>query len=122
MAQAGQLVEGRIEVKSATIANGASLSGSVEIGSAKHIGIVMPSAWTTADLTFQVSYDGTNWQNLYNDSGVEVEVPAAASRNISLDVAALSLAPWQYLKIRSGTSGTAVTQGAARTLYVVCKG
>lgn len=117
-----QLVETKIEVKTATIALNASLSDVVEIGSAKFLGLVMPAAWDTAGITFQVSYDGTNFQNLYNDSGVEVSVTAAASRNIALDVVALDLAPWQFIKIRSGTAASAVNQTAARTLYLVGKG
>jgi hypothetical protein len=117
----GKVVIDVIKVKTATIASGASLSGYVEIDEAKHIGIVMPAEWTAADLTFQVSHNGSTWYDLYNDSGTEVTIVADSGRSISLDVAALSLAPWQHLKIRSGTSSVPVTQTAARTLYVVCK-
>ena len=42
-------------VSSATIANGASLSGAVYVGNRRLIGIQMPAAWTAAVLTFQVS-------------------------------------------------------------------
>jgi len=115
-------VEGKIVVKSAVIAKNTSLSGAVDIGGCKYLGISMPAAWDAASLTFQVSHDGTTYQNLYNDSGVEVSVTAAASRNIALDVVALDLAPWQYVKIRSGTAASAVNQTAARTLTVVGKG
>jgi hypothetical protein len=110
-----------IKVKTATIASGGSLSGLVQIDEAKYIGIVMPSEWTAADLTFQVSMDGSEWVDLYDDTGAEVTVTAGANRAIGIDVASLALTPWQYITIRSGTSALAVNQAAARTLYVVCK-
>lgn len=74
----------------------------------------MPASWTTANLTFQVSEDGTTFYDLYNDAGTEYTVTAAANR-----VLRLTLADWlavRYMKIRSGTTGSAVNQAAARTL------
>ena len=109
--------------KTATIAKDASLSDAVEIAGYHYMGIVMPAAWTTsATLTFQVSADGTTYQNLYDDSGAEVTVSGvAASISISLDALALKLAPWNYIKIRSGTASSAVNQAAARSITVILK-
>lgn len=103
-----------------TIANGESLSAGVGVGGHKPIGVVMPSAWTAANLTFQVSVDGgTTWNNLYDKDGVEYTVTASTSRYIILppyDWAGIT-----HLKIRSGTAAVAVNQGAARTIYVRCR-
>jgi hypothetical protein len=96
------------------IANGASLSSAVDLVNNRLSYISMPSSWTAANLTFQVSEDGLTWNNLYDDVGSEVTVAAAASRVLRVD-----LAKWlavRYLKIRSGTSGTPVAQGGDRTL------
>lgn len=100
----------------ATIALNASLSGAVHLGSGVLTGIVMPAAWTAAGLTFQVSADGTTYNNLYDEFGGEVAVTVDASRFVRLNPS-----EWlgvQYVKIRSGTAALAVNQAAARTLLL----
>jgi hypothetical protein len=109
----------------ATIASGQALSGAIELNEhAAHrlLALVMPAAWTTANLTFQAAatLDGT-YQNLHNDEGTEVSVTAAASRVIAIDKAVASLAPLRFLKIRSGTGATPVNQAADRTLTLLVK-
>lgn len=103
------------------IANGASLSGAIDtgnVGSSKLIGIEMPAAWTAAALTFQVSTDGTNYFNLHTDAA-EATATAAAAIVIALraDLASV-LSQFRYFKVRSGTAGVAVNQGAARTGFL----
>lgn len=101
-----------------TITNGTSLSGAIDLGAATLFGIQMPSAWTTANLTFQASTDGATYANLYDSTGAEVTVTAAASQFIVMAVPPQWIG-LRYLKIRSGTSGTAVNQAADRTLQIV---
>jgi hypothetical protein len=104
----------------AVIANGASLSGAVAIHPNSLVGIVMPADWTAANLTFQVSHDdGTTFNNLYDKDGTEVTVTAADDRYITLEPALW--AGIRHLKVRSGTAGTPVNQGAARTLQLVAR-
>lgn len=98
-----------------TIATSTTLAAAVKLGTGRLFGIVIPATWTAANLTFQASYDGTNYFNLYDDSGTEVTVTAAASRFIML----ANPMAWfgiQYLIIRSGTSGTPVAQAADRII------
>jgi len=102
----------------ATIANGASLSGAVDLTAYRLFAIVMPASWTAASLTFQVSPDGTNYADLYDDTGSEVTFTAAASRVIQNTNPGRWLG-FRYIKVRSGTSGSAVNQAAARTLTIV---
>lgn len=102
----------------ATIANGASLSDIVHLQQRRLFGIQMPAAWTAANLTFQGSYDGTTYNDLYDDAGTEVSVTAAASRFIIMVTPAKFLGI-QRLKIRSGTTGVAVNQGAERLIRVI---
>ena len=113
-----QLVEGKITVNTATIAAGASLSGSVEIGDAKYVGVIMPAAWTSASMTFQVSADNSTWVNLTDASG-EVAITVAASGGYKV---AADIQPFQYIKVRSGTAASAVNQEASRTITIVGKG
>lgn len=88
-------------------------------------GIVIEStAWTAANLSFQVG-DGKSgtFYDLYNDSGVEVvAIVGGALRAVSLDEIAGSLAPWRYIKIRSGVTATPVAQTDPRTLRIHLKG
>lgn len=106
-----------------TIANNESLSGAIDLGltSAKQrvLAIIMPAAWTAANLTFQGSLDDVTYTNVYDDAGNEVTVTAAAARYIVLDNdLSKNLTGFRFMKVRSGTSGSAVNQGAARTIVV----
>lgn len=102
------------------IANGASLSGAGNLGPFRLVGLVMPADWTAANLTFQVSHDAdTTYNNLYDDEGTEVTVTAADDRYITLDPSVF--AGINCIKVRSGTSGSAVNQGAARTITLVTR-
>ena len=113
---------GRTTTKTATIANGASLSGEVNIEDYQFIAIKMPADWTPANLTFQASnVSGGTFYDVYNDAGDEITALAAATRIITIDVNSLGLAPLSFIKIRSGTSATAVAQGAERTLTLILK-
>lgn len=110
------------DILTATIANGASLSGEIDLGDHKILLIYMPAAWTAANLTFQVAnVSGGTFQDLYDDGGVEVNVTAAVSRAIGIDLNAGPLAGARFIKIRSGTTGTPVNQGAARSIVLVTK-
>ena len=112
-------------VVAVTIESGQSLSSVARLRSENltqlctPTAILMPSAWTTAGLTFQVSVDGTTFFNLYDDSGAEVSVSTAANRAVYIPAAYF----WgmRFLKVRSGTAAAPVNQGAARTLQVVCR-
>lgn len=108
-------VQSTVEV--ATIANGASLSAAVGLGLHRVYAIQMPSAWTAASLTFQASYDNSTFANVYDDTGTELTITVAASRFVILDpVKFLGI---RAIKVRSGTSGAAVNQGAERLLQLV---
>lgn len=116
-----------VSVQTVTIAAASSISSSINLNGMVNapnglrlFGIVMPSEWTDANITFQVSVDGgTTWNNLYNSSGSEVQVVADSSRAIIIEPDAF--ASITYIKIRSGTSGTAVNQAAARTIKLLLR-
>lgn len=104
-------------ISTATIASGASLSGAIDLGTARLAGIYMPSSWTTANLTYQASTDGTNWFELYDNAGNEYTTTVAAGEAVIVPVS--DTIGIRYIKIRSGTSGTPVSQGADRVLTLV---
>jgi hypothetical protein len=101
----------------ATIASGQSLSGIVDLQDSRATGIILPAAWTTAAITYQVSADNITYINLYDAAGAEISTAAAASRAVNLDPAAFL--GWRYLKLRSGTAALAVNQAASRDIWVV---
>ena len=109
---------GASEVLTATIANGASLSGALSLSGFRFVGVQMPAAWTAAVITFQASFDGTTYADLTFE-GTEINYAAAASQYIAADPA--KFAGIRYLKIRSGTSSAAVAQGAQRLLSAVTR-
>lgn len=110
----------------ALIANGASLSGEVDLAGNRPLALIMPVAWTAAVITFQGSHDGgTTYQNVYDSDGNELTSQAAASRNIGLTTnAAWVLGQFGKIKVRSGTSGAVVNQspGAAGTTITIVTG
>lgn len=113
-------VSEQILTTTVTIANGASLSDAADLDQYTLAAVVLPGTWTAAGLTFQVTYDGTNYFDLSDYFDGEVTV----SSTIAVASKAISLRPSQFLrvagvKVRSGTSGTPVNQGGARILTLV---
>jgi hypothetical protein len=106
-------------LKTATIANGVALSDEVDLTGLVVIGIEMPAAWTSADLTFQGGNVSGSLGEVYEDDAA-YQRTAAAGRKISLGTVN-PLLPWRFLKARSGTSGTPVNQAAERAIKLVCR-
>lgn len=106
---------------SVTIASGNSLSGAISLSTALLSAVVMPAAWTSANLTFQASIDGgVTFNNVFDDAGNELTMTAAANRYIILANISqwIGFGPNTQIKIRSGTSGSPVTQGADRVIML----
>ncbi len=117
----------QVSTLTCTIANGQSLSNTAQPQSAPYAslgdmalyGIIMPSSWTAANLTLQLSSDGTNFSNVYDSGGSEFIIYADASRHILIPPAAFICS--RGIKVRSGTSGTPVNQGAARDITLLVR-
>lgn len=112
-------------VASGIIANGTALSAAIDLtpytqsGAPTAVAIIMPAAWTTASITLQGSTDGcTTFHNIFVQGGTEYTVTSPdATEYIILSPA--DLVGLNCLKIRSGTAGSPVNQGAARTMGIV---
>jgi hypothetical protein len=105
-----------------TIAINTALSGAICLGSGVLCAIKMPAGWDAAALTFQVSDDqGVTWDELRDSSGTAITVASpTAGQRLELDASDFKSAV--FLKVRSGTSGSAVNQtGAARVLTLVSR-
>ena len=104
----------------ATIANGASVSGEIDLGGSSMQMLLMPATWTAASITFQVfETTGGTARSAYDDSGSEIVVTTAASRAVPVPA---ELAGARFIRIRSGTVGTPVNQGGDRIITVILKG
>jgi len=53
----------------ASIPNGTAITPAIDLGSQRLHRIVIPAAWTAAAISFDVSYDGTNFAPLFNSAG-----------------------------------------------------
>jgi hypothetical protein len=102
----------------ATIASGQSLSDALRIAlEITLIGLIMPAAWDAADITFQASWDGSTYRDLFTQDGTEVTVTAAAGQTYYINNTSIRAFP--YLKLRSGTTALPVNQTAARTITLI---
>lgn len=108
--------------KQAFIAEGQSLSAAIDLTGLDVATFVMPNTWNAANLTFQAAStkDGTYF-DVYDSDGAELTVSAAASRSITLErTKEESLKHFDFIKVRSGTSGTPVTQNGDRPIVLLC--
>lgn len=103
----------------ATIASSASLSSPADLSGTTLCGYIMPASWTSADITFQASIDGSTYYDLHDNFGNEVNHSVAAGKFITLNPA--DFACVRYLKIRSGTSAAAVNQAAERIINLITR-
>ena len=114
------LINRGVSVKSLTIANGEALTEAFDMQIHAGMTILMPAAWTAANIGFKVcdTEDGT-FLPLYDDGGLLVEVQAAASKAFSVP-AELFGASWVKLWSQDGAASDE-NQGAARTITVLLK-
>lgn len=113
-------------VSTCKILNGASESSAIALGGRVYFAFTTPAAWTTAAITFLASNEeaGT-YSPVYTDGGTELTVASgnvAAGRNITLSSSNMNyLAPFKFIKLRSGVAATPVNQGADRTFIIHTK-
>ena len=102
----------------ATISSGQSLSAEVDIGAYTLVGVVVPTGWTAANLTFQMSPDGgTTWVECYNSAGLNTIFVGSAGQYLAVDPTL-----WcgvNSLKVRSGTAGSPVNQASTVNVTLV---
>lgn len=107
----------RTHIERPAIASGQSISADIRLRDAMIVALVIDSSvWTTADITFQGSVDGTTFYNLYDGSD---EYAITAVANAAHKVDPLIFKPWQYIRVRSGTGASAVNQSGLRNLKLL---
>lgn len=112
-------IGGQVQTAVATIANGQSLSGAIDLNYNRMVRIVIPAGgWTAANLTFQTSADCTTYGNLRDNLGNEYTVTVSTAGD-EIIIPYADFVGVRCLKVRSGTSATPVAQGGARSLTIV---
>lgn len=106
------------EWQDVTIGNGTSLSAAVDLGGLTLVGVLVPATWTAAGLSLQGSPDGLTYGKLVDQTGTEVTAAGLAGGEfVALDPNKLMAA--RFVKLRSGTNGTPVNQGADRVVRLL---
>lgn len=108
--------------KSVTIADSGTVSGAVQLCDAYNddvdslVGVVTAAAFTTADLTFQFSHDGTTYTAAKNAAGTAITLSSvAASEWRAVDPTDFISA--KYIKVVSS-----VAQSGGDTITLVMRG
>ena len=114
-----EVVNPKHMVHTVTIANGAAVSPALDLSGWIPVGIVMPAAWTAADIAFLASVDDATYVPLYDVYGAQISVKANVSTQIQLDPTVF--AGVRFLKLQSGLTGATVNQGAARTITLIAR-
>jgi hypothetical protein len=119
-----------LEVINVAIAAGQSLSAPVGIGFKVVVGFSIPTGWITAPLTFQITRDGVNFQEYVDGTAAAnpagaVQIPPGATSTLAANtdvyVATGTFDGVNWLKLRSGTSGTPVAQTGGATVGVIVR-
>lgn len=108
-------------VQTVSIANGASVSGTIDLLRTAIVGFVAPASWTTAALNIEVSTDGTSWSSLYDAYGSATGSLSALVAGAAYAVDMVSLLPFRYVRLRSGTSASPVNQAAQRDFKIITR-
>lgn len=111
-------VQALCDPEDVVIANGASLSGGLNLNGRVLCGVYMPGAWTAAGLSFAACDTLAGTYEAIQTATAEYVATAAASQYVALDPVVFYGV--RFIKVRSGTVALAVNQGAARTLTLMC--
>jgi hypothetical protein len=105
----------RFVSKTAVIAAGQSLSAVIDCSTGAPVFLHMPADWTSARISYQVSPDGTTYNDLFGSDAREIQHNVVAGTSILIDS---TWEPVTYLKLRSGGRDNPVPQEADRTITI----
>lgn len=101
------------------IPSGTSLSGSFDLRDQQIVRIWGPNQWTAAALTLQGSRENQVWEDLFDQAGTELSLPMVGAIN-GFERSFIVPRDWtmgvRFIRFRSGTNATAVTQAADRII------
>ena len=99
---------------SGSFAIGSSTTDPITLDQYTLCGVTTGSTLSSTSLTFLVSSDGTTYYPLYDDTGTEILITTTtAARAFALQPQ--QFFPWGFVKLRQGTSASAVLQASNNT-------
>lgn len=115
-----------IDLITATITAGQSLSPEVDIGTKSLVGIVIPANWTTATggISFQASVDsGVTWGEVTTVAAAPFAISSVTGGTLVYYIAVdpTTLRGITALKVRSGTQAAPVNQANTVNLTLVTR-
>lgn len=94
-----------LKYQDVTIPSGASLSPAIDMKAHRLHHIILPASMDGGEIMAQVSAEGTNWFDLYNQSGTyKLVASAVAGASRCVIVALADLYGFQYLKLKTTTN------------------
>jgi hypothetical protein len=96
---------------------GEALSNGIDCSAGQLVRVTMPEGWSRAPLTFQISTDGTFYNDLFGLDGYEVTLSNVEPGSAVVVPHGIGIAVG-WLKVRSGTRDNPVPQSAARLFAV----
>lgn len=106
----------------ATISAGQSISNVIDCADDFVVGIIMPTAWTNAPVSFSLSLEGDNFYDLHNfrgSSSSPTELVFNVKPNAIVAVHPDTMSMARYLRVRSGISDEPVPQASTRMFGIV---
>lgn len=101
----------------ATIANGQTVSGAVDMGDLTACSLETPGELTGTTISFQHSRDNATFLPVYDEAGALVTVVVDVSQSVSLGNVIQHLLGKRYLKLVSGSA-----EGGERSIVIVGRG
>lgn len=103
----------------ATIADGASLSGAIDVLGWEVVSIEQAASCEGTKFSFQGSLDGVTFVDLYDETGTEISVTKSATLAQILYLKQdIRLRGFSQIKIRSGLTGAATNQTGDASILV----
>jgi len=102
---------------------GQSISDARDVGGWDPLGVQLPTAWTTANLTFLAAerFNGT-YLPVYGPTLTEARLTVGSQQRTILVVSGIAdLRGLRYMKLRSGTEASPVVQLADRTVNMLVR-
>jgi len=111
-----------------TIANGAATSSTFKFSGQRVVGVIIPSAWTDADITFEMEFPRDTYVKVIDEAGAIFKitgVATAASESYLIggganqaDIVITGPSRGKVVSTNTGSEAD-VNQGAARTVGVI---
>lgn len=111
-----------LRAQQVTIASGASASEMIPTQGMALIGVLMPSAWTAANIGYKACLSGrpNDLVTAYDGGGIVLQTPAAASRFLAFPLTDAIFAPFlQIVSVDPADGTTPVNQGAERSVVLL---